>query len=83
MNLKPKKNKPFQYNEIIVNVRENTSSIKEDLNPDDYLYLDGDSENENENGKYNWQEDEEDRFSKYGCLCRYCKFCDKRERNED
>lgn len=67
MNLTPIKNKPI-YNEIIVNIRENTGKKKSEFNPDDQLYDDCSDEG--------WKDDGEE--TKCGwmdrkCLCCYCK----------
>ncbi len=59
---------------FIVPIQENKDKPEKELNPDDYLYLDGEEEVEvKKNGKYSW-EDEEDEIARKGCLCRYCKY---------
>lgn len=78
MNLKPMKNNeykysPLNYKEVVVCIKENTDKPKKELNPDDYLDLDGDQKiGRKPNGKYSW-EDDEDTNERKVCLCRYCK----------
>ena len=80
MNLQALQNKPFQYVEHIVNIQENTTKKRPNswvsYDPDYWIQLD-DMEEQKNNGKYEWEDDDEGQ-QKVGCLCRYCKYCEKR-----